>query len=243
MSSKEIVNCPSCFTCLPKKGCYEKHILRCDRDLTTTNIPTNQQLMEMITNLTEKYNGVQKELQSIKNQIYTKNKKIDVLKWLNGIDKTGQDNSISFIDVFDKMEISIEDLNLIFDVNFVNGVFEMIKKHLETHYEIDKLIKCFNQKKNILYIYQKDEWKIIENDDFISILKIINVKVFDTFKKYRDLHMDKADSEYFQTQYNANLKKIMCVNMPFESKCTKIRNKLYTEYKECIKSITEIELI
>ena len=57
------------------------------------------------------------------------------------------------------------------------------------------------------------------------------------------MNSDKIGSDSFQIQYNTNLKKILCVNIPFDTKCTRIQNKIYTEYKECIKSITEIELI
>jgi len=245
MSLKQIVNCPACFKTYKKKGCYEKHILYCDRELKTTNIPSNTQLLEMITNLTEKYNTVQQELQNIKSQIYTKNKKIDVLKWLNQSQDKEDDEEIqvSFIEALQNIDISMDDLNLLFENNFVTGVFEIINRYLNSHYEINKLVKCFNQKKNVLYIYESHNWIPLENADFINIMKIINVRIFEQFKKYRDMNNDKIDSDSFQIQYNANLKKILCVNMPFDMKCTRIQNKIYTEYKECIKSITEIELI
>jgi hypothetical protein len=249
MSSKQIVNCPSCFKSYKKTACYEKHILYCDRELKSTNIPSNTQLLEMITNLTEKYNGVQQELQNIKGQIYTKNRKIDVLKWLNQSQNKDEDededteNQLSFIEILQNIDISMDDLNLLFENNFVTGVFEIINRHLNSHYKIDKLIKCFNQKKNVLYICVSNNWAPLENNDFINIMKIINVKIFDRFKQYRDMNSDKIGSDSFQIQYNANLKKILCVNIPFDTKCTRIQNKIYTEYKECIKSITEIELI
>lgn len=249
MSSKEITNCPACFKCFKKKGCYEKHILYCDRELfmkpisEVSKIPTNAQLLEMITTLTDKYNSVQKELQAIKNQIYTKNKKIDVLNWLNDHNTCDVEHTHSFLELMNNIPISVEDLNVIFETNFVNGVFELINKHISSNGNIDLVVKCFNQKKNILYVYEKDKWVILENDNFMNVMKQVNVKIFDAFKQYRDLNSDKLDSDQYQVQYNSNLKKIMCVHIPFDAKCTRIRNKLYTENKQCIKSITEIQLV
>ena len=39
------------------------------------------------------------------------------------------------------------------------------------------------------------------------------------------------------------MKKILCVNIPFDTKCSRIRNKIYEKYKESIKSMTEIEIV
>jgi hypothetical protein len=179
------------------------------RELAFTKIPTNTQLMEMIANLTDKYNGVQKELQSIKNQIYIKNRKLDVLKWLNDSNNTDENKGLSFINAFDDIDISIEDLNFIFDSNYVKGVCEIMKRHLSNHYDINTLIKCFNQKKNILYIHNEDNWTIIDNEEFINIIKHINVKLFKTFQKYRDLNADKIDKDNFHIKYNANMNKLL----------------------------------
>ena len=234
MSSKEIINCPSCFKCFKKHRCYEKHIFSCDRELAVTKTPTNTQLMDMITNLTDKYNSVRKELESIKNQIYTKNRKFDVLKWLNESNESNESNGLSFINAFDDIDISIEDLDFIFDSNYINGVCNIMKKHLSSHYDINNIIKCFNQKKHILYVYNKDNWIILENEEFINIIKHINTKLFNAFKQYRELHADKIHKDNFHIKYNANLNKLLCANIPFDVRCTRIKNKIYAEYKECM---------
>lgn len=254
MSVKEIVNCPNCFTCIKKKGCFEKHILYCDRELAFTKTPTNTQLMNMITNLTDKYNEVQKELQSIKNQIYTKNRKMDVLKWLNDSSITNTTNSssitnssishddVSFVNAFDDIDISIEDLNFIFDSNYINGVCDIMKKHLSNHYEIDSIIRCFNQKKYILYVYNGDKWIILENEEFINIIKHINTQLFNAFKQYRKLNVDKLHKDNFHIKFNANSNKLLCANIPFDVRCTRIKNKIYAEYKVCFTSVTSLDI-
>ena len=46
----------------------------------------------------------------------------------------------------------------------------------------------------------------------------------------------------FQVEFNNNFMTILCVNIPFESKCVRIKNKLFNELKENFKSIIEFEL-
>jgi hypothetical protein len=192
--------------------------------------------------LTDKYNDVQRELQNIKNQIYIKNRKIDVLSWLNQSDM-GKGNKTTFIDMLYNMDISIDDLQLIFDNNFIVGVSNIITKYLSENSNDESIIKCYNEKKNIIYIYHSNEWRVLESNEFNDIMKDINVKLFNTFKQYRDLQVASENSEQFHIHYNANLKKILCVNISFDVKCSRIRNKIYEKYKESIKSITEIEVV
>ena len=242
MSSKQIINCPSCFKCFKKKGCYEKHIMYCDRELKLDKTPSNKELMEMIVNLTNKYNDVQNEVTSLKAQLYKRNKKIDVIKWLN--DTSKYESKISFLDLLNEVDITFDDLNIIFEKDFINGAYEILINNINMHSKINDVLKCFNEKKNILYIYVSGKWRQITDEEFVDILKKMNVKLFEKFKLYREANSDKIfNNDGFQIEYNKNLKKIMCVSTSFESKCIRVRNKLYSEHKESLKTITEIEVV
>ena len=95
-----------------------------------------------------------------------------------------------------------------------------------------------------MYIYVSDKWRQITDEEFVDILKKMNVKLFEKFKLYREANSDKIfNNDGFQIEYNKNLKKIMCVSTSFESKCIRVRNKLYSEHKESLKTITEIEVV
>ena len=39
------------------------------------------------------------------------------------------------------------------------------------------------------------------------------------------------------------MNKLLCANIPFNLRCSRIKNNIYAEYKVCINSITVIELI
>ena len=238
MASKHIINCPCCFKIFKRKGCYEKHIFTCQRKHQDNGekIPNIQQLYEMITILTEKYNSVQSELESMKQHIRNKNKKIDVLTWLNDQEKPECD-LISYIE---NMDINVSDLDYIFKNGFIDGTIEIINNYFENE-KVRETFKCFEQKKNIIYVFD-EEWKECKTDDFNKIYNIIYNKMLVTFDVYKTENESKLRDERFQTEYSDNFMELLCVNIPVGKKITRIKNKIYSEFKEHFKTITELEI-
>ena len=223
MASKHIVNCPSCFQLFKKKGCYEKHILYCQQTMNIvsngSNVPNTRQLYELITSLTEKYNTVQSELVSLKRHINIKNKRIDVLTWLNE-----QPVPIStWSTCMNNFTISVDDIEGIFKNGFIDGVLDIINSYLY-HEETRPVLKCFEQKNNILYVFDDGEWKELKSDE------------------YKNRNQYRMNNEDFQTEYSNNFMKILCVNLTTDIKCTRIKNKIYNEFKESFKTIVELDI-
>lgn len=232
MTTKHIINCPGCFKNFRKKECYEKHIFKCQRkDIDL--IPNNTQLYEIIKDLTEKYNAVQNELETIKRKLNIKNKKIDVLGWLN---ENNVDINGDFYSCIDNVNINCENLHIIFENGIVNGFVKLILNHVKN----TQFIKCFEQKRNILYIFH-EKWQIMDDKDFIKIVNTLNVQVFNAFSQYRNENLDKCDDDSFQIDLN-NKTKIIMSEIPFNDICTKTKNKLYLSLKECFKNIIEIDV-
>ena len=242
MTSKHITNCPCCFKIFKRQGCYEKHIFTCQRKQEQDEyqeqdkLPNTKQLYEMIIILTEKYNSVQSELESMKQNIRTKNKKIDVITWLNEQEKPEH----SWYSCIEKMEITVSDLEYIFKNGFIEGTVEITNKYLEKE-RVREMFKCFEQKKNIIYVFD-EEWKECKSDDFKRIYNIIYNKLLVTFDDYKKENENRLRDDRFQTEYSDNFMKLLCVNIPFENKMVRIKNKIYSEFKENFKTITELEI-
>jgi hypothetical protein len=236
MASKHIINCPCCFKIFKKAGCYEKHIFTCQRTNEEDKTPSVKQLYEMITILTEKYNTVQSELDSLKRQICTKNKKLDVLAWLNEQTKP----NTNWNAVMENMEITVDDLQLIFKNGFIDGSFEILNNYLQRD-ENRNVVKCFEQKNNVIYVFD-NEWKELQVDAFKTMFNVIYKEMLAMFDVYKTENETRLNDDQFQIEYSDNFMKLLCVNIPFENKCTRIKNKIYTELKESFKKITEMDI-
>jgi hypothetical protein len=235
MASKHIVNCPCCFKVFKKKGCYEKHILYCQQSFTNKNTdcpePNMRQLYDMITTLTGKYNMVQTELESLKRHINIKNKRLNVLSWLNE-----QPVPITtWSRCMDNFTVSVTDLECIFKNGFIDGVLAIINNYLYQD-ENRCTIKCFEQKNNIIYVFD-EQWKELTKDEFSVLFNGIYKKSFAAFDNYKNENMYRMNNDDFQTEYSNNFMKLLCSQLTPEAKCTRIKNKLYNEFKDNLKTI------
>jgi len=66
--------------------------------------------------------------------------------------------------------------------------------------------------------------------------------VMSSFNEYREKNTDKMENEDFQTEFNNNFIKLLCVEVPFETKSVRVKNKLFNELKENFKSIIELDI-
>jgi uncharacterized C2H2 Zn-finger protein len=238
MSTKHITTCPSCFKIFKRAGCYEKHIFVCQRTNETAKTPNTKQLYDMINTLTEKYNTVQSELECLKRHIYTKNRKLEIIPWLN---EQEEQPKYKWSTCMENMKITTDDLSIIFKNGFINGVFELVNKHLLSGENLT-VIKCFEQKKNIIYVFD-GEWVECSQDNLKNIFTVIYNKLLITFDLYKNENKRKLENdEQFQLEYLDNYMKLVDMNMPFETACNRIKNKIYMEHKESFKSITSYDI-
>ena len=235
MTSKHIINCPSCFKSFKRAGCYEKHIFQCQRR-NEEKIPNNKELWDMITHLTEKYNTVQSEMEYLKNKMGIQNKKIDVLEWLNKQEKP----NTTWKEIIENFEMKICDLDLIFQKGLIEGVVDIMIQYLQS-FNSNDVIRCYEQKKNVFYVFN-GSWEILNKGDFENSYKTIYQKILSLFEEYKNLNENKMNDDEFQIEFNNNFVKILCVQTPFELQSVRIKNKIFDELKENFKSIIELEI-
>jgi len=235
MTSKHIINCPSCFKSFKRAGCYEKHIFQCQRR-NEEKIPNNKELWDMITHLTEKYNTVQSEMEYLKNKMGIQNKKIDVLEWLNKQEKP----NTTWKEIIENFEMKICDLDLIFQKGLIEGVVDIMIQYLQS-FNSNDVIRCYEQKKNVFYVFN-GSWEILNKGDFENSYKTIYQKILSSFEEYKNVNENKMNNDEFQIEFNNNFVKILCIQTPFESQSVRIKNKIFDELKENFKSIIELEI-
>jgi len=240
MTSKHITNCPNCFETIKKTSCYENHILKCQRsnELDYNSSPNNKQLYNIITNLVEKYNKLQTEVDGLKRQLYVKNKKLDVLTWLNSNVKP----FTSFHIYMENIDITIDKLMYIFDENLTTGILRILCEYLEET-DAKHSIKCYEQKKNILYVFDGESWCEFSAEEFRKTINHTYSKCLQGFDCYKNRNEEKmkTDAE-FQEEYTKKFMKLINTKPSFDTICGRIKNKLYMELKESFASITEFDI-
>lgn len=225
MSSKQIIHCQYCFKQFKKQGCYENHIFDCARknDSVEKRQPTNDELLNMIHNLTNKYNEVSKELYNIKNQLSLRAKKVNILKHLN---EYQNDNLIHFKETIESISLEEKDLKLVFNIGFIDGFVDILENYLN-QVNCESMLLCFHQKNNTLYVCDLVDgilqWKILDYKDWEQIMNKLNIQLFQLFTNYQIDQEKTCDND----EIGQNMKKIVCANISFEKRCLKIYQSLY----------------
>lgn len=148
-----------------KNSKREEKYYREIEETTVSNIPSQRELYEIIITLNNKYDKLQSDYDMLKRYVYDKKRKIEIIDWLN-------QNScleIGFYELFLNIKLSEEDLNIVFEKDYINGIVEIILKFIDGKKNSLKNgeipLKAFVQKEGILYIYScVDNVSGLDND-------------------------------------------------------------------------------
>ena len=199
-------------------------------------IPTIKDLFNITKELIVKYEKLQKDHNNLKQLVYKKQKKINVIDWLN--------NNITNIENFDKwynnLNFKIDHLEFIFNFGNIDGLIEILNIIITDKNIIP--IKCFGEKENTFYIYtQNHNWRIITNDELILFIKTLNKNITNLFGIWQENNKHKLDDEKFKEEYIFKMQKVIGKNISFEMEFLKIKNKLYKFLKTNIKTLIEYD--
>jgi len=178
-----VFNCVVCNKEYKSKDSYKKHELFCqtlsrskkerEKELEDMDsIPNLRDLFNITKELLIKYEKLEKENHNLKQLIYKRQKKINVIEWLN--------NNVFPLNGFKEWYLNLELIPEYLEIIFENGNIEGTCKILERIIPDKSLIpiKSFCEKENTFYIYEKDEeslkkWRILTNEELIGFLKTV----------------------------------------------------------------------
>lgn len=225
MSEKEIINCQYCLKPFKRKGCYEKHIFKCARE-NEGNIkePTNKELLSMINILTIRYNELEKKYDRLNNISNRQNYKLNILDWLNNNLKPES----NFYEDIKSFEYTFEDLKNIFENGFISGNTNILFSKFKTI----NTIKCFNEKKEIIYLHNNNNWREMEYKEWENIITELNKTMLNIFINYQKDNIKNMEDSKFEEDNDIKLTKILTVNLPFQKKCSQLKKKFYEKAKE-----------
>lgn len=229
-----IYTCELCNRFYKNERCFLKHSSICNILSNTKqqnkqilerkdeDIPSINDLFKAVTELSYKYNKLQKDYDKLK-VILNKKHKIDINEFLSKF------TPIKYNDWLDTLTVTTENLEFLFKHNFVDCFTDIIKKNISG--KSNSPIRCFSIKENIFYIYD-DEWKIQTKEQFDMIIKMLYKKVFKMFKEWQDNNKEGIRNGTLPVDEHLNK---ICKFMENEQLIsTKIKNRLYQIFKETV---------
>ena len=134
----------------------------------------------------------QKDICELKKWIQHKKKKINVQDWLN----ENHQLSLSFSIWLETIHIGQKQLEYIFENGYVQGISDIIQENLPIYTKNIFPIRCFIQKPNTFYIYEKNnQWDVLSNNSFDKMIANIQFSIFKEFKIWQDSNNDLIHDE------------------------------------------------
>ena len=250
---KNTLICEYCSKKYVNKKCFDHHVLMCRvsksnskyhidtiEKITLDKTPTISELYKIIIDLNNKYERLQRDYNTIKHQVKLDQKKkpLEIIEWLNNNYKPDK----TFETWFQNIVIDLDNIDIIFEKNYINGVAEIILNYVHTNNITNSNsnlvpIQAFVEKDG-LYIYNNNEnWDVIKFDEFDKILKIFNNKLLNVFKEWHNITQRKMTIDKFNEVYVKNLQCVIAGNITNFDKNIKIRNILYKNLKREFRNI------
>ena len=264
METKNNFTCAYCNKIYIRKTSYNNHMLTCKLARYSCNISNNENtnltdidsfktndininnLFSMVIMLHNKYEKLESEYAELKKYVNITKNKINILDYLNENFKNEFINSDNNINKFIN-DIIIDEtmLDIVFKYDYVDGIINILTHYIEKFKKSGSLIpiKCFNNKENILYIFDNDSWIIMDDVNLQTFVKSFDKKLLLQFLNWKIQAEKSLDSEVFGEIYIKNMKKVIAGNFEKKNKFVMIKNKLYKYLKADLKSIVQYEFV
>ena len=265
-------NCKYCNRSYKLKPNYDKHYLFCDTlsktsisktsisktsiSKTSTSInkttkennadyvPSLRDMFTLILELTAKNSQLEQKVEELSKWAESKKKKLNVLDWLN----EKYTKNIKYTEWLAGINITRNHLEAVFKSDMVTGCYEILQSLLSNHMTEDisneqtMPIKAFDQKENILFIYNEDnKWEILSQPMFANLMNILSKKILTEFLKWQTENKSKMRQDEFSYTYARNVQKIMGGNLTQEQIHMRVKKELYNYLKMNLRNVVEYE--
>lgn len=244
--SDSSLTCKYCFKKYSRASFYQRHMLTCERKNITNNdshkkIFTLSEVTEIIGELMEKVNKLERENEEFRKYVVKQKKKCNILDWL-------QENKICniYFDAFlEKITLTERDLMSVFESNSSSdGITNLILKYFPIENRSEFPIVSFSQNKNCFYIFKNDKWYLMKEKEYKSFINKFTSQLLKLFKVWFDNNKKNLfRNEDSHEEYFKNLEKIIGKSNQMTENHRKIKQNIYEYLKYDLKQITEYQFI
>jgi hypothetical protein len=250
--------CKYCNRAYKLKPNYDKHYLLCDtfnktsisKSKTTKEnnaddyVPSMRDMFTLILELTAKNSRLEQKVEELSKWAESKKKKLNVIDWLN----EKYTKNIKYTEWLGGINITRNHLEAVFKSDMVSGCYEILQSLLSLHMTEDisneqiMPIKAFDQKENILFIYNDDnKWEILSQPMFVNLMNVLSKNILTEFLKWQTENKSKLKQDEFSYTYARNVQKIMGGNLTQEQIHMRVKKELYNYLKMNLRNVVEYE--
>lgn len=251
--------CSYCNKSYKRKSAFNNHQLNCELIRVCNSIKTKDEedqefnikfngnindLYKLLINLHNKFEKLETDYNELKNFANVKKNKIDIIQYLN---KNFDYSDFDFYQFINSIEISTKELLIVFEKDYVEGIFQIIVDYIERiKHDTNIPIKAFSNKEGVLYIYltsEDNKWLILDEDKIKFIMKYFNKKLLPLFMNWKEINQKQMDPDNFTLIYVKNMKRVLATNFEKKNKNAMLQNKLYKYLKINLKSYIENDIL
>jgi hypothetical protein len=265
-----IYNCKYCNRTYKLKPNYDKHYLLCDtlnktsigktsigktsigktsigktsRENNDDYVPSLRDMFTIILELTAKNSQLEQKVEELSKWADSKKKKLNVIDWLN----TKYTKNIKYTEWLAGINITRNHLEAVFNSDMATGCYEILQSLLSVNMTEDisneqtSPIKAFDQKENILFIYNdENKWEMLSQTMFANLMNTMSTNILTEFLKWQTENKSKMKQDDFSYKYARNVQKIMGGNLTQEQIHMRVKKDLYNYLKMNLRNVVEYE--
>ena len=201
-----------------------------------SDIPTPEQMYEIILDLSNKCEHLEKTVYEMQKWVDKTKKKINIVDWLTSQDQ--QQPFISWDKFIESIEILKEETEMILHYPFLHVFQEIVNRVFIKEFVP---LFAFTEKPNHMYLYF-ETWREASKEDILKALNQIHfkfVKAFIEWKKKNETKINESDG-LCELCNKANIK-IMGTQFKDSSTYHKYRLCIYNKIKTDMKTVIEYE--
>ena len=208
----------------------EKHMLLCkykNNNEYQYCLPSKQELYTIIVTMAKKIDKMEKEIETLNRITINKNKKVNVIDWLN--------ENIKPLD-FDKWKNSIEvlykDFEEAINTTQIQTIVNIIRRHIDSIASSASYpIKCFDKHKDCIYIYKEPAWRKMDMEDIYKLRGLIEGKLREHIKTWEKNNEHRNETDEYSDEFINIIGKISGNFLSYQELGRKFKSKLFAELK------------
>ncbi len=255
VSAKYVCDCCG-IKSYTRKGSLDKHKVLCEFKHKPAiekqveleeagDVPTHEQLVKIVQELTMKLARMEEKMEGMQKWVDKKKKKLNVIGWLN-TNVTPQVGFLEWLNAY--LTVTEDHFRELLDNSLYHTVQRVFEHNLEEKDDFIQPIKCFSQKQNTFYIYEKNAtgenaWKQMDVNELINMFRTVQSKLIKQLIKWKEDNKQRFhETDKLAEVFNKAVIKLMNMSFTPDASFSRVKNSLYIYLKKDFVNMIEYDL-